>query len=218
MVKRKELSQHLSDGLQTHVRFLFIAFMNLVAGVNFLQPELTAMSRAFMRLQGRVESIESRMEESGISCNGTLLWKIDGFACKRQNAISGLQTFIDSPPFFTSQGGYKMRARIYMDGNGVGKGTHISLYFVVMKGDYDALLPWPFEKKITMKLLDQSNGEHVVDAFRSDPENPSFQRPTNDMNVASGFPLFMPLVGLNNRAYAKDDAMFIRILVDDGLF
>ena len=71
MVKRKELSQHLSDGLQTHVRFLFIAFMNLVAEVNFLQPEkLTTMSRALMRLQGRVENIESRMEEGGISCNG----------------------------------------------------------------------------------------------------------------------------------------------------
>ena len=139
-----------------------------------------------MRLQGRVESIESRMEEGGISCNGTLLWKIDGFASKRQNAIRGLQTFLDSRPFFTSQEGYKMRARIYMNGDGIGKNTHVSLFFVVMKGEYDALLPWPFQKKITMMLLDQNNGEHMIDAFRSDPESSSFQRPKNNMNVASG--------------------------------
>ena len=171
-----------------------------------------------MRLQGRVESIESRMEGGGISCNGMFTWKIDDFASKRQSAIRGLQIFNNSPPFFTSREGYKMCARIYMNGDGIGKNTHISLFFVVMKGEYDALLPWPFEKKITMMLLDQNNGEHMVDAFRSDPGSPSFQRPTNDMNVASGSPLFMPLVGLNNRAYVKDDTMFIRILVDDGLF
>jgi len=30
----------------------------------------------------------------------------------------------------------------------MGKGTHVSLFFVVMKGDYDALLPWPFRHKV----------------------------------------------------------------------
>ena len=101
-----------------------------------------------------------------------------------------------------------------MNGDGFGKGTYISLFFVVMKGDYDALLPWPFQKKITMMLLDQSNGEHMIDAFRSDPESSSFQRPKNNMNVASGSPLFMALNGLSNRAYVKDDTMFVKIIVD----
>ena len=36
-----------------------------------------------------------------------------------------------------------------------GKGPHLSLFFVVMRGDYDALQTWPFQKKITMMLLDQ---------------------------------------------------------------
>ena len=148
------------------------------------------------------------------SFNGTMLWKIDDFTRKRRDAVSGAQIAIYSPPFYTSQFGYKMCARIYLNGDGFGKGTHISLFFVVMKGDYDALLPWPFQKKITMMLLDQNNGEHMIDAFRSDPESSSFQRPTNNMNVASGSPLFMPLDGLSNRAYVKDDTMFIKIIVD----
>ena len=70
-----------------------------------------------------------------------------------------------------------------------------------MKGECDALLPWPFQKKITMMLLDQNNGEHMIDAFRADHESSSFQRPKNNMNVASGNPLFMPLNGLSNRTY-----------------
>ena len=43
------------------------------------------------------------------------------------------------------------------------KGSHLSLFFVVMRGDYDALQTWPFQKKITMMLLDQGYGDHNED-------------------------------------------------------
>jgi hypothetical protein len=65
-----------------------------------------------------------------------------------------------------------------------------------------------------MMLLDQGNGDHMIDAFHSDPQSSSFQRPELDMNVPSGFPQFMPLESLNNRQYIKDDVMFIKIIVD----
>ena len=68
-----------------------------------------------------------------------------------------------------------------------------------------------------MMLLDQGNGEHMIDAFHSDRQSSSFQRPKSDMNIASGSPLFnMPLDSLNNRQYIKDDVMFIKIIVDSG--
>lgn len=35
-----------------------------------------------------------------------------------------------------------------LSGDGNGKNTHISLFFVVMKGDFDGLLPWPFQQKV----------------------------------------------------------------------
>ena len=107
-----------------------------------------------------------------------------------------------SPPFYSAQYGYKMYR------------SHLSLFFVVMKGDYDALQTWPFQKKITMMLLDQGNGDHMIDAFNSDPQSSSFQRPKSDMNIASGGPLFMPLGSLNNRQHIKDDVLFIKIIVD----
>ena len=40
-------------------------------------------------------------------------------------------------------------ARLYPNGDGIGKGTHLSLFFVVMKEDYNALLPWPFRQKVS---------------------------------------------------------------------
>lgn len=50
--------------------------------------------------------------------------------------------------FYSSKYGYKMCLRLYLNGDGTGRGTHLSLFFVVMKGKCDALLKWPFSQKV----------------------------------------------------------------------
>lgn len=52
------------------------------------------------------------------------------------------------PAFYTSKYGYKMCLRIYLNGDGTGRGSHLSLFFVVMRGQSDALLKWPFNQKV----------------------------------------------------------------------
>lgn len=37
-------------------------------------------------------------------------------------------------------------------GNGVGRGTHISLYLQICRGNYDKLLQWPFQHQVNTKL------------------------------------------------------------------
>ena len=196
---------------------------------NRLEAKLREKTELLERYQNKMEEIDQSVAvltasfaeleprepiQTKVNHNGVLMWKIEGFQRKRQDAINGVKTAIYSQYFYTSEFGYKMCAKIYMNGDGMGKGTHLSLFFVVMKGDYDALQTWPLQKKITMMLLDQGNGDHMIDAFQSDPQSSSFKRPTSDMNIASGSPLFMPLGSLNNRQYIKDDVMFIKIIVD----
>ena len=65
-----------------------------------------------------------------------------------------------------------------------------------------------------MMLLDQRNGDHMIDAFHPDPQSSSFQRPRADTNIQSGSSRFMPLDSLSNRQYIKDDVMFVKIIVD----
>ena len=107
-----------------------------------------------------------------------------------------------------------MCARIYLNGDGIGKGSHISLFFVLMRSEWDALLPFPFHQRITMKLLDQDSSKHVSESFRPDPHSSSFRRPMTDMNIASGCPLFVAHDTLLNGSYIKDDSIFIVISVD----
>ena len=63
-----------------------------------------------------------------------------------------------------------------------------------MRGEYDALLDWPFRQKVTLSLMDQSGGKkHICDAFRPDPTSSSFEKPVGEMNIASGSPMFASL-------------------------
>ncbi|XP_006640851.1 TNF receptor-associated factor 1 [Lepisosteus oculatus] len=156
----------------------------------------------------------SALEEA--SHDGTFIWKISNLSKKMQEAAAGRENNLYSPAFYTGKYGYKVCMRCYLNGDGMGKGTHISLFFVVMKGEYDALLSWPFKHKVTFFLLDQNQREHVIDAFRPDLSSTSFQRPVRDMNVASGCPLFFPHAKLKSpkHAYSKDDTLFIKCIVD----
>ena len=101
-----------------------------------------------------------------------------------------------------------------MDGDGSGKGTHLSFFLTLMRGEYDALLPWPFRQTISLVLLDQDRQKNIVQSFRPDPDSSSFQRPVNEMSVASGCPKFAPLSILDNPSYVKDDTMFLQCRVD----
>ncbi|XP_073908886.1 TNF receptor-associated factor 2 isoform X2 [Castor canadensis] len=155
------------------------------------------------------------LELEASTYDGVFIWKISDFARKRQEAVAGRTPAIFSPAFYTSRYGYKMCLRVYLNGDGTGRGTHLSLFFVVMKGPNDALLRWPFNQKVTLMLLDQNNREHVIDAFRPDVTSSSFQRPVNDMNIASGCPLFCPVSKMEAKnSYVRDDAIFIKAIVD----
>ncbi len=181
------------------------------------------------RMERRVEFVEDTLALSSVNLpdseenlrqqdvpnlDGVLLWKISDYVHKRNEAVTGQQSSFYSPCFYTSHYGYKMCARIYLNGDGIGKGTHISIFFVVMRGQYDALLRWPFRQKVTFMLLDQDNVEHVINAFRPDPSSSSFQRPRRETNIASGCPMFCSLTELSNHAYVRDDTMFLKIIVD----
>ena len=162
-----------------------------------------------------LESLKDYVAQQDTSSyDGQLLWKISGFSRKRNDAVNGEEVSVVSPSFSTSRYGYKMCARVYLNGDGMGRGTHISVYFVIMRGHYDALLRWPFRQRVTFMLLDQDDVEHVIDSIRPDPNSSSFQRPRRETNIASGCPMFCSLAELNNHAYVRDDTMFVKIIVD----
>ncbi|XP_033725274.1 TNF receptor-associated factor 2-like isoform X2 [Pecten maximus] len=179
--------------------------------------KMQQMERAVSVKDVTISELDSRIRSLEIiSYEGTLVWKISEWSKHRREAMAGRVTSLYSPHFYTGRTGYRLCARLYPNGDGIGKKTHVSVFFVVARGNYDALLSWPFIQRVTFMLLDQNNRDHVVDSFRPDPASSSFQRPTTEMNIASGCPLFMPLKKLEEvgTSYVKDDTLFLKIVVD----
>ena len=107
-----------------------------------------------------------------------------------------------------------MCLRLYPNGDGMGRGTHVSLFFVLMRSPSDATLSWPFRQKVTLSLLDQTGNDHILESFRPDPSSSSFKRPVSDMNIASECPMFVCQSTLETSKYVVDDVMFIKATVD----
>ena len=115
-----------------------------------------------------------------------------------------------SPPFYTHPHGYKMCLRVDASGNGLGKGSHVSVFVFIMKGEYDDSLKWPFRGDITLQLLNQvgDDDRHHVNTVHV----------TNDTNISKrvlegeqsaqgrGYSTFIPHRDLTPH-YLKDDCL-----------
>jgi hypothetical protein len=115
-----------------------------IAIIDRLRSRMDQMDESLALNTVKITDLESqrgpRTQQAIHSYNGTLLWKIENYQRKRQDAINGVKTALYSPPFYSAQYGYKMCAKIYMNGDGFGKGSHLSLFFVVTKGELKNLL------------------------------------------------------------------------------
>ena len=179
-----------------------------------IQPVLTALGNAESAIQNLQEGYSELalvvQTLQATSYDGTFVWKVPEILRHRHEAKIGKTVSLYSAPFYTSRHGYKMCLRLYMDGDGSGKGKNLSFFLTIMMGEYDALLRWPFQQTVTLMLLDQDEERHIAQSFKPDSTSPSFQRPHNEMNIASGCPMFAPLSLLNNSSYVKNDTMFLK--------
>ena len=66
-----------------------------------------------------------------------------------------------SPSFYTHSHGYRMRLRVIANGLCAYRGTHVSLFVHIMRGEFDSYLKWPFRGNVTLQLLNRfSNKRH----------------------------------------------------------
>ena len=124
-----------------------------------------------------------------------------------------------SPSFYTHPQGYRMCLDVYANGDGDGKGTHISVFVYLMRGEYDNHLKWPFRGNIAIQLLnqikDQSHYEYTIHFTDSTPKG----RVTTGKRSAMGWGChkYISHHALNynktkNCQYLKFDCLHFRIV------
>ena len=144
----------------------------------------------------------------------TFTWKIKHFENILTQAKKRSHIYKDSEPFHIY--GYKLKLRLIPNGYEKGEKTHLSLFIGVIKGEHDAILAWPFHKRVEFTLIDQQenpdNRKNITMAFLAQPHlGTDSARPVKDENFGWGFLTFVSHDKLKERRYIVDDTIFIQV-------
>ena len=140
-------------------------------------------------------------------------WKIQGFRGFLKRAEEEGHE-IQSNPFLLGEKGYKVKL-----GLGI-SGSNLNIHFVIMKSENDVILPWPFFKMVTYKVIDQQKNprecmhrtEKCNPPFSDDRRRKSFLRPKLEEN-----PRWTNQISLScfsERCYLLNDTVIINVLVN----
>lgn len=197
--------------LDTHLQQCSIKRVVALAEIVLQQKdELQRLRQEISRQQFAVRGLE----ETCYPAFGQFTWRVCSIrekVIRAQSAPSDPSVAaLYSPSFYTSEGGYKLCLCIYPAGD---NNQHcLSLYFVVMKGPYDSILQWPFQKRVILSLINCRGGHPIIKDIIPDGRLHYFSRPRDERNVGYGYPKFIPLHKLmgEDSEFVSEDCIFIR--------
>ena len=246
-VARKNLQDHLESSKDNHLLLLMQHVMLLSSNVQKKDSEIASLklqlseteqdlvkarsvadstAQLLQSMQDRVAALEEHTRPSVLrylnDCNeGGVVVRMDEFEKHRTNCEVWY-----SRPFYLHPKGYKMCLKVFANGANVCKGTHVSVYLTLMKGEYDEKLKWPLQGTFTVWVLNQ-----LADVFHYQKDikynlavpDKATQRVTQgDMaSFGHGQHDFLPhtylgytttpLVGLKYYYYNANDTMYFRV-------
>ena len=169
------------------------------------------------KLEEKINNLETKYL---MQCLEEQTWKISGYSKMLRQVELGKEHRIDSVPFYTrayGRYGYKFKLRLSLSYIFFTK--ILSVYFVIMKGEYDSILPWPFHRKVTFTLVDQQGDlnerKNIVKSITPDPTNDEKwnKRPVTDENTEKSFERPVFEFELTDRRFIVDDTIFLQITV-----
>lgn len=205
-VERSEMGSHLVTCAPQRT-------LHLANTVLKLQDEVKELSLALTQQKERYKAVTDTL----YPCAGQFTWRLEDIQEKVRQAQAGdsLESVTYSPAFFSREAGYKLCLCVYPAGDN--NQGFLSVYFVVMRGPYDAILQWPFQKQIHLSLLSCKGGHNIFKDIQPDPHLHYFHRPENSQNVGYGYPRFISLQRLLARdsEYLENGCIFIRCIIYD---
>ena len=122
-----------------------------------------------------------------------------------------------SPPFTTSPQGYKFSIKAFVNGFRSGRGSNITMSAIIMKGQHDDHLKWPFIGTIIIEVLNwlEDKGHHKQ-VFSIDPNDGIVRVTKGEYGKYFGFYKFMSHASLSfnsstNTQYLSEDCICVRV-------
>ena len=204
VINRKDLKKHLQDEKDSH----------LEKAMNNISKVTMALSRSCSREPFELPFRHWLCSKPSCYPLPPLIIRMDNFDIMKKQ-----DTEWYSAPFYSHFGGYNMCLRVYANGFGDGKGTHVSVYIHLIKSENDDILKWPFRGTITVTLLNQLQPDNHH-SYTIPPANEISANSTNRVMKGRGTGRGTPkLISHNdlkykeekNCCYLKGDALYFRI-------
>ena len=199
---------------------------DVVEKVNRLENKVDTFQTQFGNLEDKVDDLKDRVETVEMILKDVELkqkhmeefppyiWTVTDFWEKVSRAKNGREVRIDSNPFYVGLPGYKVKLYMYPNGIRGAINVYISLYFNLMKGQYDAILPWPFRYMVKLTVIDQNpdlkQRQNFSYSFSPEPSWETMQRPKREENKGHGINIFLSHEELKERSYVVDETLFIK--------
>ena len=221
-IKRSDVNDHLEQNLPRHFELSVEKLGEMQDETKILRRELEQMRVDYRTVNSRITGLENdvtkmKMKHKEMDTFSPYVWKVSAFWERVSKAKSGNDVRVESDTFYVGPQGYKMKLAMYPNGTKEARNAHISLYIALMKGKYDAILPWPFLYKVTLTIMDQNpdvmQRNNFVKSFIPEPSWKSMQRPDSEENERRGFGRFFSHAKLVTGSYVVDDTLFIKLEV-----
>lgn len=221
-VKRCEMKDHLDENLRCHFELSVDKLSGVQDECQILRRELDQVKKDYRAIGSKFASLEKEVNElkqkhKDMETFAPFIWKVTNFWERVSKAKTDKETRFESDSFYIGPQGYKMKLAMYPNGTKEARNAHISLYIALMKGRYDAILPWPFRYRVTLTIIDQNpdlmQRHNFVKSFVPEPTWKSMQRPVSEENERRGFGRFFSHVKLKTGSYVVDDTLFVKFEV-----
>ena len=209
VLPRKSMESHVATSAEHSTEFLLQHVMKLTD----LVSQLCAKSGVSFPLEQKTWLTNKVLQQEP-----PRVLKMTGFQEKKERNIEWFSDFV-----YSHFGGYKICLRVDANGHNEVKGTHVSVYVRLMRGDNDDNLKWPFKGTIKVSLLNQlEDGQHLRRQLWSPnddiPEDASGRVTVGERAVVAwGIPGFISLRDLTYKGgdrkcqYLKDNTLFFRV-------
>ncbi|XP_078350825.1 uncharacterized protein LOC144635612 [Oculina patagonica] len=208
---RSNVKSHSETQVERHLNLALHGLQTTQLQVNELVSLVKEQQRQIEQLKEKSERLD----------NPPFVWKIPNFKTVYEKAVTGEQEVIFSEPFYLFRCGYRLKIKMRPNGgasnpqmNKKFKGKYLSLYIIVVPGDYDWMLPWPISEEIRVTLIDQDPLQHLRENISKVIKfgSGSVLRPLKDDDVSGvGIGTFVEQNVLPTRSYLYNDTVFIMV-------
>ena len=222
-LQRRFMPAHMKQGIKDHLSLLSLVVPNLQT---LVEQQGDLMKQMRDQIKQQADQIKQRgdriiQQADQIKQQGDQMKLMENRIKQLEKPFPPVDIIMDdfeqhkksndkwcSPSFYTHLGGYRMCLRVDANGDGAEKGTHVSVFVYLMRGEFDDILKWPFRGDVTIQLKKNAPSHYqLMLSFDDNTPNERMCKPTKERNLGWGYGEYLSHADLYAGGYLKDDKL-----------